>query len=60
MGSHWLESCWQVSSISLAIPPTGTTQTAAKELLDSILDIVVRIFENHAVVRAFGIKSHPS
>lgn len=33
-----------VSPVSPVMAPTGTAQTAAKELLDSILDIVVRIF----------------
>ena len=36
-----------VSLVSPAMAPEGTAQTAAKELLDSILDIVVWIFENH-------------
>lgn len=39
-----------VSPVSPVMAPAGTAQTAAKELLDSILDIVVRIFENHVVV----------
>ncbi|KAL4291196.1 hypothetical protein GQ457_14G022330 [Hibiscus cannabinus] len=30
--------------------PTGKSQVAAKELLDSILDCLVRIFGNHVVV----------
>ncbi|KAL4567853.1 hypothetical protein LXL04_023449 [Taraxacum kok-saghyz] len=30
--------------------PMGAAQSAAKKLLDSILDSIVRIFDNHAVV----------
>ena len=36
-----------VSLVSPTMALEGTAQTAAKELLDSILDIVVWIFENH-------------
>ncbi|KAJ6901805.1 hypothetical protein NC651_019546 [Populus alba x Populus x berolinensis] len=39
-----------VSPVSPVMAPTGKAQAAAKELLDSILDIVVRIFENHVIV----------
>ncbi|KAL2555543.1 Exocyst complex component SEC8 [Forsythia ovata] len=39
-----------VSPVSPVMSPSGTAQTAAKELLDSILDTVVRIFENHIIV----------
>ncbi|KAL6987708.1 exocyst subunit, variant 2 [Sarracenia purpurea var. burkii] len=39
-----------VSPVSPAMAPTGTAQSAAKELLDSILDTIVRIFENHVIV----------
>ncbi|MBA0872091.1 hypothetical protein Goshw_006548, partial [Gossypium schwendimanii] len=39
-----------VSPVSLVMAPTGKAQAAAKELLDSILESVVRIFENHVVV----------
>ncbi|XP_038680238.1 exocyst complex component SEC8-like isoform X2 [Tripterygium wilfordii] len=39
-----------VSPVSSVMAPTGKAQAAAKELLDSILDAVVRIFENHVVV----------
>ncbi|XP_022765454.1 exocyst complex component SEC8-like [Durio zibethinus] len=39
-----------VSPVSPVMAPTGKAQAAAKELLDSILDSVVRIFENHIVV----------
>ncbi|PON34473.1 Sec8 exocyst complex component specific domain containing protein [Trema orientale] len=38
-----------VSPVSPVMAPTGKAQAAAKELLDSILDTVVRIFENHVV-----------
>ncbi|KAH7547856.1 hypothetical protein JRO89_XS14G0027800 [Xanthoceras sorbifolium] len=38
------------SPVSPVMAPTGKAQAAAKELLDSILDSVVRIFENHVVV----------
>ncbi|OIV89564.1 hypothetical protein TanjilG_19241 [Lupinus angustifolius] len=39
-----------VSPVSPLMAPGGKGQVAAKELLDSILDVVVRIFENHVVV----------
>jgi exocyst complex component 4 len=39
-----------VSPVSPVMAPMGTAQAAAKELLDSILDTVVRIFENHVIV----------
>ncbi|KAF9674910.1 hypothetical protein SADUNF_Sadunf10G0176500 [Salix dunnii] len=39
-----------VSPVSPVMAPSGKAQAAAKELLDSILDTVVRIFENHVVV----------
>lgn len=39
-----------VSPVSPVMAPSGKAQAAAKELLDSILDSVVRIFENHVVV----------
>ncbi|XWS66207.1 hypothetical protein CRYUN_Cryun05aG0180000 [Craigia yunnanensis] len=39
-----------VSPVSPGMAPTGKAQAAAKELLDSILDSVVRIFENHVIV----------
>ncbi|XVE75412.1 hypothetical protein DITRI_Ditri12bG0092000 [Diplodiscus trichospermus] len=39
-----------VSPVSPVMAPAGKAQAAAKELLDSILDAVVRIFENHVIV----------
>lgn len=33
-----------VSPVSAVMSPTGTAQTSARELLDSILDTVIRIF----------------
>ncbi|CAK9159674.1 unnamed protein product [Ilex paraguariensis] len=39
-----------VSPVSPVMAPTGKAQAAAKELLDSILDTIVRIFENHVIV----------
>ncbi|XP_048327515.2 exocyst complex component SEC8 isoform X1 [Ziziphus jujuba] len=39
-----------VSPVSSVMAPTGKAQAAAKKLLDSVLDTVVRIFENHVVV----------
>ncbi|XP_057426199.1 exocyst complex component SEC8 [Lotus japonicus] len=39
-----------VSPVSPLMAPGGKAQVAAKELLDSILDAVVRIFENHVAV----------
>ncbi|TXG49465.1 hypothetical protein EZV62_025340 [Acer yangbiense] len=38
------------SPVSPVMAPKGKAQAAAKELLDSVLDSVVRIFENHVVV----------
>ncbi|KAK7279608.1 hypothetical protein RJT34_24663 [Clitoria ternatea] len=39
-----------VSPVSPLMAPGGKAQAAAKELLDSILDAVVQIFENHVIV----------
>ncbi|CAH1448373.1 unnamed protein product [Lactuca virosa] len=39
-----------VSPVSAVMAPMGAAQNAAKELLDSILDAIVRIFDNHVVV----------
>ncbi|KAK6933420.1 Exocyst complex component Sec8, N-terminal [Dillenia turbinata] len=39
-----------VSPVSSAMAPSGTAQAAAKQLVDSILDSLVRIFENHVIV----------
>ncbi|KAL4583922.1 hypothetical protein LXL04_008508 [Taraxacum kok-saghyz] len=39
-----------VSPVSPVMAPMGAAQSAAKELLDSILDAIVRIFDNYAVV----------
>ncbi|KZV16230.1 putative exocyst complex component 4-like [Dorcoceras hygrometricum] len=39
-----------VSPVSHVMSPTGTAQFAVKELLDSTLDTVVRVFENHVIV----------
>lgn len=39
-----------VSPVSPVMAPMGAAQIAAKELLDSILDAIVRIFDNHVVV----------
>lgn len=39
-----------VSPVSPVMAPFGTAQTSTRELLDSILETVVRIFENHVVV----------
>ncbi|WOH02455.1 hypothetical protein DCAR_0521844 [Daucus carota subsp. sativus] len=39
-----------VSPVSPVMAPMGTAQATAKELLDSIFDTVVRIFENHVIV----------
>ncbi|KAK4430974.1 Exocyst complex component SEC8 [Sesamum alatum] len=38
------------SPVSNVMSPNGTAQIAAKKLLDSILDTIVRIFENHVIV----------
>ncbi|XP_043704593.1 exocyst complex component SEC8-like [Telopea speciosissima] len=39
-----------VSPVSPLLAPKGAAHAAAKELLDSILDTVVRILENHVIV----------
>ncbi|XP_042031644.1 exocyst complex component SEC8-like isoform X2 [Salvia splendens] len=39
-----------VSPVSHVMSPSGTAQISARDLLDSILDTVVRIFENHVIV----------
>ncbi|KAJ7975027.1 exocyst complex component SEC8 [Quillaja saponaria] len=39
-----------VSPVSPVMAPAGKAQAAAKDLLDSLLDTVVRIFENHVLV----------
>ncbi|GFZ14697.1 subunit of exocyst complex 8 [Actinidia rufa] len=39
-----------VSPVSTVMAPMGTAQAVAKDILNSILDTVVRIFENHVIV----------
>ncbi|KAF9625142.1 hypothetical protein IFM89_019356 [Coptis chinensis] len=39
-----------VSPVSPVMAPLGAAQAAAKELLDSMLDSIIRILENHVVV----------
>ncbi|XP_042035948.1 exocyst complex component SEC8-like [Salvia splendens] len=39
-----------VSPVSHVMSPSGTAQISARDLLDSILETVVRIFENHVIV----------
>ncbi|XP_010558146.1 PREDICTED: exocyst complex component SEC8 isoform X2 [Tarenaya hassleriana] len=39
-----------VSPVSPLMAPAGKAQATARELLDSILDTVVKIFENHVVI----------
>ncbi|KAJ4885884.1 Exocyst complex component SEC8 [Raphanus sativus] len=39
-----------VSPVSPLMVPGGKAQAAAKDLLDSILDTIVKIFENHVVI----------
>ncbi|XP_047971389.1 exocyst complex component SEC8 isoform X1 [Salvia hispanica] len=39
-----------VSPVSHVMSPSGTAQISTRDLLDSILDTVVRIFENHVIV----------
>eukprot|EP00262_Sarcandra_glabra_P014354 TRINITY_DN4195_c0_g1_i1.p1 TRINITY_DN4195_c0_g1~~TRINITY_DN4195_c0_g1_i1.p1 ORF type:complete len:1080 (+),score=210.22 TRINITY_DN4195_c0_g1_i1:352-3591(+) len=39
-----------VSPVSSVMAPTGAAQTAANELLNTILDTIVRILENHVIV----------
>ncbi|XP_071734584.1 exocyst complex component SEC8 [Rutidosis leptorrhynchoides] len=49
-GTSIAGSLLAVSPVSPVMAPMGAAQSAAKELLDSILDAIVRIFENHVVV----------
>lgn len=49
-GTSMAGTLMSVSPVSPVMAPTGTAQAASKELLDSILDTVVRIFENHVTV----------
>lgn len=49
-GTSLAGSLLAVSPVSPVMAPMGAAQSAAKELLDSILDAVVRIFDNHVVV----------
>lgn len=39
-----------VSPVTPVMAPLGTAQVAARDLLESILDVVVKIFENHVIV----------
>lgn len=39
-----------VSPVTPVMAPMGSAQAAAREILNSILDVVVRIFENHVIV----------
>ncbi|KAL0855043.1 hypothetical protein Bca101_060195 [Brassica carinata] len=39
-----------VSPVSPLMAPGGKAQAAAKDLLDSVLDTIVKIFENHVVI----------
>ncbi|XP_076957370.1 exocyst complex component SEC8-like isoform X1 [Bidens hawaiensis] len=43
-------SLMAVSPVTPVMAPMGAAQSAAKELLDSVLDTIVRIFDNHVVV----------
>ncbi|KAI3799688.1 hypothetical protein L1987_34987 [Smallanthus sonchifolius] len=49
-GTSLAGSLMAVSPVTTVMAPMGAAQTAAKELLDSILDTIVRIFDNHVVV----------
>ncbi|PIA37215.1 hypothetical protein AQUCO_03000065v1 [Aquilegia coerulea] len=39
-----------VSPVSPVMAPSGSAQTAAKELLDSLMDTIIQILENHVIV----------
>lgn len=39
-----------VSPVTPVMAPMGTAQAAARELLNSILDAIIKIFENHVIV----------
>ncbi|KAJ0771234.1 putative Sec8 exocyst complex component specific domain, exocyst complex component Sec8/EXOC4 [Helianthus annuus] len=49
-GTSLVGSLMAVSPVTPVMAPMGAAQCAAKELLDLILDTVVRIFDNHIVV----------
>nr|GFA44952.1 exocyst complex component SEC8 [Tanacetum cinerariifolium] len=49
-GTSLAGTLFAVSPVSPVMAPMGAAQSAAKELLDSILDAIVRIFDNHVVV----------
>ncbi|KAL8241160.1 hypothetical protein R6Q59_014515 [Mikania micrantha] len=49
-GASLAGSLMAVSPVTPVMAPMGAAQSATKELLDLILDTIVRIFENHVVV----------
>ncbi|KAL9994747.1 putative Sec8 exocyst complex component specific domain, exocyst complex component Sec8/EXOC4 [Helianthus debilis subsp. tardiflorus] len=49
-GTSLAGSLMTVSPVTPVMAPMGAAQTAAKELIDSVLDTIARIFDNHVVV----------
>ncbi|KAL8210634.1 hypothetical protein R6Q57_005071 [Mikania cordata] len=49
-GASLAGSLMAVSPVTPVMAPMGAAQSATKELLDLILDTIIRIFENHVVV----------
>ncbi|KAI3705214.1 hypothetical protein L1987_75448 [Smallanthus sonchifolius] len=49
-GTSLAGSLMVVSPVTPIMAPMGAAQCAAKELLDCVLDTIVRIFDNHVVV----------
>ncbi|KAI3809213.1 hypothetical protein L1987_25183 [Smallanthus sonchifolius] len=49
-GTSLAGSLMAVSPVTPIMAPMGAAQCAAKELLDCVLDTIVRIFDNHVVV----------
>ncbi|KAJ0979864.1 hypothetical protein J5N97_015338 [Dioscorea zingiberensis] len=49
-GASFVAAQLSVSPVSSAMAPSGMAQSAAGELLSSILDSVIRILENHVIV----------
>ncbi|CAA7402096.1 unnamed protein product [Spirodela intermedia] len=49
-GTSFITTQMAVSPVSPTMTPMGTAQSAARELLGSVLDSIVQILENHATV----------
>ncbi|KAK1300133.1 putative exocyst complex component 4 [Acorus calamus] len=49
-GTSTIGSVLTISPVSPVMTPVGAAQSAARELLTSILDTIVRVLENHVIV----------